>query len=125
MSLQKDILDYVCDLHGYLIRLKEIHWSTNNNAEHLLCDELMDDIRDSEDKFMESAMGLYDSKIKVGELKPYLPNATELKSMLNEMKIETVAIRSKLTKPEESGLVTVLDDILLFIGKYLYRATQK
>lgn len=123
--MRKEIIDYICDLHGYLIRLKEIHWSTDNNAEHLLCDEIMDEVRDNEDKFMESAMGLYDSKIKVGELKPYLPNATELKPMLNEMKSETVAIRGKLTKPEESGLVTVLDDILLFIGKYLYRNTQK
>jgi len=123
--MQKEIIDYICDLHGYLIRLKEIHWSTDNNAEHLLCDEIMDNVRDNEDKFMESAMGLYDSKIKVGELKPYLPNATELKPMLNEMKSETVAIRGKLTKPEESGLVTVLDDILSFIGKYLYRSTQK
>lgn len=123
--MQKEIIDYICDLHGYLIRLKEIHWSTDNNAEHLLCDEIMDNVRGNEDKFMESAMGLYDSKIKVGELKPYLPNATELKPMLNEMKSETVAIRGKLTKPEESGLVTVLDDILSFIGKYLYRSTQK
>ena len=62
--MQKEIIDYICDLHGYLIRLKEIHWSTDNNAEHLLCDEIMDDIRDNEDKFMESAMGLYDSRIK-------------------------------------------------------------
>lgn len=123
--MRKEIIDYICDLHGYLIRLKEIHWSTDNNAEHLLCDEIMNEVRDNEDKFMESAMGLYDSKIKVGELKPYLPNATELKPMLNEMKTETVAIREKLTKPDESGLVTVLDDILLIIGKYLYRNTQR
>lgn len=123
--MRKEVIDYICDLHGYLIRLKEIHWSTDNNAEHLLCNEIMDDVRDNEDKFMESAMGLYDSKIKIGELKPYLPNATELKPMLNEMKSETVAIRGKLTKPEESGLVTVLDDILSFIGKYLYRSTQQ
>lgn len=123
--MRKDIIDYICDLHGYLIRLKEIHWSTDNNAEHLLCDDIMDDVRDNEDKFMESAMGLYRSKIRIGELKPYLPNSTDLKSMLNEMKSETVSIRAKLTKPEESGLVTVLDDILSFIGKYLYRSTQK
>lgn len=123
--MQKDILDYVCDLHGYLIRLKEIHWSTDNNAEHLLCDEIMDDIRDTEDRFMESAMGLYSSKIKIGQLKPYLPNSTGLSQMLNELKTETVSMRKKLTKPEESGLVTILDDILSFIGKYLYRATQR
>lgn len=123
--MRKEIIDYICGLHGYLIRLKEIHWSTDNNAEHLLCDEIMDDVRDAEDRFMESAMGLYGTKIRIGQLKPYLPDATALRQMLDEMKGETVAIRKRLAKPEESGLVTILDDILSFIGKYLYRETQR
>lgn len=123
--MDKLILDYICDLHGYLIRLKEIHWSTSNNAEHLLCDEIMDSIRDNEDAFMESAMGLYGKKIKIGELKPYLPNAESLIPMLNELKKETISIRNKLTDIEQSGLATILDDILSATGKFLYRATQK
>ena len=45
-------------MHGYLIRIKEIHWNTNNNAEHLLCDEIQDCIADCEDRFTEGVMGM-------------------------------------------------------------------
>ena len=118
-------MDYICSLHGYLIRLKEIHWNTNSNAEHLLCDEIMDMVRSCEDEFTESAMGLYDEKVKVGDLKPYLPNAESLKPMLKEPVDETLAVRKTLTKDKESGLCSILDDIIAQANKYMYRTTQK
>ena len=118
-------MDYICSLHGYLIRLKEVHWSTNSNAEHLLCDEIMDMVRDCEDELTESAMGLYGEKVKVGDLKPYLPNAEELKPMLKELVGETVTMKKKLNKDIEAGLCNILDDIIASAQKYMYRSTQK
>lgn len=123
--MRKDLMDYICSLHGYLIRAKEIHWSTDSNAEHLLCDEVMDCVRDNEDELAESAMGLYGEKIKVGDLKPYLPNAEELKPMLKELLDETVAIKKRLNKDEEAGLCNILDDIIAGAQKCMYRSTQK
>lgn len=123
--MRKDLMDYICSLHGYLIRLKEIHWSTDSNAEHLLCDEVMDMVRGCEDELTESAMGLYGEKVKVGDLKPYLPNAEQLKPMLKELVGETVAIKKKLNKDIEAGLCNILDDIIASAQKYMYRTTQK
>lgn len=123
--MRKDLLDYICSLHGYLIRLKEIHWSTSSNAEHLLCDEVMDTVRDCEDELAESSMGLYGVKIKVGELKPLLPNAEELKPMLKELVGETIEMKKKLAKDSEAGLCNILDDIIAASQKYMYRSTQK
>jgi DNA-binding ferritin-like protein len=123
--MRKELMDYICSLHGYLIRLKEIHWNTNSNAEHLLCDEIMDMVRSCEDEFTESAMGLYDEKVKVGDLKPYLPNAESLKPMLKELVDETLAVRKTLNKDKESGLCSILDDIIAQANKYMYRTTQK
>ena len=123
--MRKDLLNYICSLHGYLIRTKEIHWSTDSNAEHLLCDEIMDLVRDNEDELAESAMGLYGEKIKVGELKPYLPDAEELRPMLKELLRETVTIKKRLNKDEEAGLCNILDDIIAGAQKYLYRSTQQ
>ena len=54
--MKKEYVDFVCALHGYLIRLKEIHWNTNENSTHLLCDEIDDDIHECEDRFMECFM---------------------------------------------------------------------
>ena len=118
-------MDYICSLHGYLIRLKEIHWSTDSNSEHLLCDEIMDMVRDCEDEFTESAMGLYDEKVKVGDLKPYLPNAESLKPMLKELVDETIAMEKSLNKDTEAGLRSVLEEIICQANKFMYRTTQK
>lgn len=123
--MRKDLMDYICSLHGYLIRLKEIHWSTDSNSEHLLCDEIMDMVRECEDELTESAMGLYGEKVKVGDLKPYLPNAEELKPMLKELVGETVTMKKKLNKDIEAGLCNILDDIIASAQKYMYRSTQK
>ena len=83
--MDKKYMDFICSLHGYCIRVKEIHWSTDNNAEHLLCDEIEEAIHDLEDRFAECAMGMTGKKVKVGDLKPMLPHATKLKEMLKEL----------------------------------------
>ena len=123
--MRKDILDYICSLHGYLIRLKEFHWSTDSNAEHLLCDEISGCLSGCEDEFTETAMGLYGEKVKVGELKPFLPNSNSLKPMLKELVGETLTMKKKLNREVESGLCNILDDVIASAQKYMYRSTQK
>lgn len=122
--MKKEHIDFICNLHGYLIRLKEIHWNTTNNAQHLLCDEISENLSDCEDRFTECAMGLSNTHFKVGDLKPYLPNAKELIPMLKELEGEIVSFRKTLNETEW-GLTNVLDDMLETCGKYKYRATQK
>lgn len=121
--MKKEYVEFICTLHGYLIRLKEIHWNTDNNTEHLLCDEISDTLSDCQDRFTECAMGLADSHFKVGDLVPYLPNSEELKPMLKELESEIVEFRKTLNE-SEWGLTNVIDDMLEACGKYKYRATQ-
>ena len=123
--MKKNITDFICLLHGYLIRLKEIHWNTDNNSEHLLCDEILDCISDCEDRFTECAMGIEGKHFKVGTLKPMLPNSETLLPMLKELEKEVIDMKKTLTDGKESGLINVLDDLLENCNKYKYRATQK
>lgn len=122
--MKKEIINYICALHGYLVRLKEIHWSTSKNSIHLLCDEIMWSVSDAEDRFAESAMGYFGKKIQVGQLKPDYPVAKDLSALLVELEADTLKIRKSLRNEKESGLVNVLDDVLTFAGKYKYRMTQ-
>ena len=122
--MKKEYVEFICTLHGYLIRLKEIHWNTDNNAEHLLCDEVSDDLSNCEDRFTECAMGLSDNKFKIGDLVPYLPNSVKLLPMLKELESEIKDFRKTLNE-NENGLTNIIDDMLEFCGKYKYRATQK
>lgn len=123
--MDKKYLDFICSLHGYCIRVKEIHWSTDNNAEHLLCDEVEESIHDLEDRFAECVMGITNKKIKVGDLKPMLPHATKLKEMLKELADETMDMKDNFDGYQYSGLENICDDIMEMCGKYMYRTTQK
>ena len=122
--MKKEYVEFICTLHGYLIRLKEIHWNTDNNAEHLLCDEISDDLSAGEDRFTECAMGLSDKHFKIGDLMPYLPNAEKLIPMLKELEVDIMDFRKTLQEAE-TGLINIIDDMLESCGKYKYRATQR
>jgi hypothetical protein len=121
--MKKEYVEFICTLHGYLIRLKEIHWNTDNNAEHLLCDEISDNLSDCQDRFTECAMGMEGTHFKIGDLVPYLPNSEKLLEMLKELEGEIFDFRKTL-KESQSGLINILDDMLESCGKYKYRATQ-
>lgn len=122
--MKKEYVEFICTLHGYLIRLKELHWNTDNNAEHLLCDEISDTLSECEDRFTESAMGFSGVHFKVGDLVPYLPNSEKLIPMLKELETDIMSFRKGL-KENECGLTNVIDDMLEACGKYKYRATQR
>lgn len=122
--MKKEYVEFICNIHGYLIRLKEIHWNTNNNSEHLLCDEILDNLSDCQDRFTECAMGLSGEHFKIGDLVPYLPNSEKLLDMLKELEGEIVSFRKTLSEESECGLINVLDDMLEGCGKYKYRSTQ-
>ena len=122
--MKKEYIEFICTIHGHLIRLKEIHWNTTNNSEHLLCDEISDNLSDCEDRFTECAMGLSKKHFKIGDLVPYLPNSENLTDMLIELESDIISFRKTL-KENEWGLTNVLDDMLESCGKYQYRATQK
>lgn len=123
--MKKEYVDFVCALHGYLIRLKEIHWNTNENSTHLLCDEIEDDIHECEDRFMECCMGMEGKHFEIGKLLPMLPNAKDLLGMLKEFEKDILDMKKKLDGPENGGLFNILDDMQECCNKYKYRATQK
>lgn len=123
--MDKKYIDFICSMHGYMIRVKEIHWNTDSNHEHMLCDEIEESIHDCEDRLAECMMGTTGKKFKVGDLKPMLPNNTDLKKMLREFQVETIDFKKSLDEYNDAGLINVCDDILECISKFKYRATQK
>jgi len=122
--MEKEYVEFICTLHGYLIRLKEIHWNTNNNSEHLLCDEILDTLSDCEDRFTECVMGITDKHFKIGDLVPYLPHSVTLRNMLDELEKDIMDFYKTL-KDEDYAISNILDDMLECCGKFKYRATQK
>lgn len=121
----KDVIEYICGLHGYLIRLKEFHWAANTHSEHVLCDSAIDKFTELEDEIAESSMGLYGKKIGVNDLKPLLPNSETIEPMLKELQKETIDFKKTLKRDEESGLANLLDEVIASAQKFIYLSKQK
>ena len=108
--MEKKYIDFICSLHGYCIRVKEIHWNTDNNTTHLLCDDIEEEIHDLEDRFAECIMGESGKKFKIGDLKPLLPNSEALMPMLRELEKEVIDMKKSLDEYKDGGLINVCDD---------------
>lgn len=74
---------------------------------------------------MECCMGMEGTHFEVGKLLPMLPNATDLKAMLNELENDILDMKKKASDEKSGGLMNVLDEMLECCNKYKYRATQK
>lgn len=123
--MKKEYIDFICSIHGFLIRVKEIHWNTTSNAEHELCDEIQDDFMECEDDFTECCMGIEGKHFQIGKLLPLLPNSESLVPLLKEFEKDILSMKKKCNDTTESGLLNVLDDMMQCVNKYKYRATQK
>lgn len=123
--MKKEYIDFICSLHGYMIRIKEIHWNTTSNSEHLLCDEINDCISGCEDEFTECCMGIEGKHFQIGKLLPMLPNSESLIPLLKELEKDILSMKKKCNDTTESGLTNILDEMMQNVNKYKYRATQK
>ena len=123
--MKKEFVNFICELHGYLIRAKEIHWHTDSNSEHTLCDDFHDDLFKLEDEFAEVCMGLEGQKFEIGKLLPLVPNSKDFKQILVEFEQDVIKMKKSVSDAKYGGLNTVLDDMLKLANKYKYRSTQK
>ena len=123
--MKKEYIDFICSLHGYLIRVKEIHWNTSSDAEHHLCDDIHGDFMKCEDEFTECCMGIEGKHFQIGKLLPMLPNSETLPALLRELEKDILNMKKKCNDTTESGLKNILDEMMQCVNKYKYRATQK
>ena len=125
MSLQKDkALELLCSLEGYHQALKMLHWSTDSHSKHLLTDEIDGDVLEFEDELAEVVMGTLGEKFGKGDLKTMLPEAEELKGMLNELEGDiNKFIDSIGGEHGYGGIYNVTDDFLSKIYKWKYLET--
>lgn len=125
MSLQKDkALELLRSLEGYHQALKMMHWSTDNHSKHLLTDEIDGGVLEFEDELAEVVMGTLGEKFGKGDLKTMLPEAEELKGMLDELENDVNKFIDSLGGEHGyGGIYNVTDDFLSKICKWKYLET--
>ena len=128
-SLPEAILLYIKKLEGYRIRLREIHWSTENKSKHELSDSLMSMLADYEDSIAEEAMGIFGIRVKVGDIVPEIPEGRDIKSILTSLTNDTLTLLASLEPSEgetstlSGGIPSILEDIMHDLNKSKYLET--
>ena len=128
-SIPEAILLYIKKLEGYRIRLREIHWSTENKSKHELSDNLMSMLADYEDSIAEEAMGIFGIRVKVGDIVPEIPEGRDIKSILTSVTNDTLTLLASLEPSEgetsipSGGIPSILEDILHDLNKSKYLET--
>ena len=125
MALKKEnALELLCSLEGYHQILKELHWSTDNHSKHLLTDEIDHGVLAFEDELAEIVMGTLGEKFGKGDLKSMLPEAEELKGILDELEKDVNKFIDSLGGEHGyGGVYNVADDFLSNVCKWKYLET--
>lgn len=125
MALKKEnALELLCSLEGYHQILKELHWSTDNHSKHLLTDEIDHGVLAFEDELAEIVMGTLGEKFGKGDLKSMLPEAEELKGILDELEKDVNKFIDSLGGEHGyGGVYNVTDDFLSNVCKWKYLET--
>lgn len=125
MALSKEnAKELLCSLEGYHQILKEIHWSTDNKSKHLLTDEIDEGVLEFEDELAEVVMGKLGEKFGKGDLKSMLPEAEELKGVLDELESDVNKFIDSIGGEHGyGGIYNVTDDFLSKIYKWKYLET--
>lgn len=125
MALTKEnALELLCSLEGYHQILKELHWSTDNHSRHVLTDEIDGGVLSFEDELAEVVMGTLGEKFGKGDLKTMLPEAEELKGILDELEEDVNKFIDSLGGEHGfGGIYNVTDDFLSRVCKWKYLET--
>ena len=123
----EDIPQYIANMESYIGRLKEIHWSCDNDKVHVLCDELVGELKEHQDELAEHYMGYVGAKFNIGFLNCACScDDRTLPDVLKSLRSDTIELYEVVnTVPELKGIDKILNSIMDLINKNLYKETQK
>lgn len=116
---QKLLLGITNCLLGSYIRIREIHWNTHNQATHNLTNELLPEIIEYSDAFIELLSGISE-RPGFDILKPVIPATKELSPILVAMVTKAEMCVEYLSDPAYRGVVKTLDDLISDLNKWNY-----
>ena len=115
--------DYILGLegkiHGYHTRLKELHFSAPSYSLHKIIDDFDEELLKFDDEIMEDAQVLFET-IQPGEIKPVLPEETEIEALLQAIRGTLADMKTKLKGNLYTGILNVVDDFWHTVNKTIY-----
>lgn len=120
---------YISNLECYCARIKELHWSAEDDKTHILCDELRDEICELQDKLAEIYMGITGTKFRLGFLSDNvcdLQNITNLPIFCRALISDTCEVIEQIERCVIlRGIKGELEEFVGYLQTILYKETQK
>lgn len=118
---QEAILNFLKNLEGIRINLKELHWNTRKTKTHNITSEFMSAIDEMQDEIAEDMQGFYKLRIQVGQLTPIAWHLNELNEIIfNTLQFTIVLKASIIDTRGLDGVVSILDEFMHKMNKYGY-----
>jgi hypothetical protein len=111
-----------------LITIKLFHWKTLSYASHKATDELSTSLHERMDQMMEILLGK--SRSRMNFEKNFVPvhdfnSQEELRDFIDGFKTEMESLTGKVNAKEDTDILTVRDEVLADLNKFLYLLTLK
>lgn len=118
--MKKEHIEYINFIEGIKTTIKNTHWSSVNNSEHIRMDEFADIIAEYEDTIAEEFQGI-EGQIEDNEINPLSYTYSNPKKLLNDVKAKTIELYKTLENDiEYIGVRSEIESFIHEINKYKY-----
>lgn len=121
LSPYEAILNFLKNLEGIRINLKELHWNTLATKTHNITSEFMSAIDKMEDEIAEDMQGFYKVRIQIGQLIPIEWHLNELNEIISTTLQQTIVLKASIIDVHGlDGVVSILDEFMHKMNTYGY-----
>lgn len=118
--MKTEHIDFINYIEGIKTCLKNTHWSSVNNSEHVRMDEFADVVSDFEDSVSEEFQGI-EGQIQDNEVKPIEYTFSDVNKLLQDIKSKTMELYDSFENDKTYiGVKSEIESFIHDINKYSY-----
>ena len=119
-SSTNNIMQYLCNLEGYKVKLKNLHWSATCMSIHTRIDELTDELNEFEDLLAETYQGIY-TQFDSNFLRASIETSDNIYTLVDKLLLETKILHSGISEMgDEVILKSIVEDFISYLYKFKY-----
>lgn len=119
-KMKTEHINFINYIEGIKTCLKNTHWASENNSEHIRMDEFADIVSDFEDSISEEFQGI-EGQIKDNEVKPIEYTFSNVKNLLQDINSKTMELYDSLENDKTYiGVKSEIESFVHNINKYAY-----
>lgn len=121
-SIEETIKNYLCDLEGYMIKSKELHWLEKNEHLHETLGDIKYTLNNHQDTMAESLFASYPS-FQINEFMPNICVAGNINELIESIETSIFYMRDLLNESDDLGIKPLIENLIIDMNRYKYLST--